>query len=81
MNKLKGKIFVWDEEEDDFVRNKQSNSYENPLGSDIIKVNDIESAIKWLKEQIEEAEPKFRDEDSIISLINEAFEDVTKKRT
>ena len=35
--------------------------------------SDVKSAIEYLKSKIEDADPKFADEESIISLIDESF--------
>jgi len=59
------------------TRNKMFKQEGIPHRSDTLgeyHEEDVKTAKEWLIQQIEEAEPSFRDEDSIIQLINEAFQ-------
>jgi len=79
---LKNKRFVYDEEEDDFVRDKsEDGKVYTTLRNDAFVETDIKSAIEWLKEELEKGAESSEEFDYIWvdRIINEAFEDVIKK--
>ena len=81
MNKpepLKNKIYIWDEEKDDWVRDKQPRIYRTLPEQNVIEARDIKLAVEWLKKEIED-NPDWNDSADVQylkGLIDEAFADV-----